>query len=92
MAMNFIDDNAGVITADLKADSAIIDTFTDVVVSSEVGVMNSIDDTATLSTIANKLKNGGDVNFAVTGTSTNEGGMSFEIEITLSLKVTADAL
>ncbi len=90
--INFNGDNAGVITADLMADSVILDTHTNVTVSNVVGVMYSVDDTATLNTIANKLKNGSNVVFAVVGTSTNEGGMSFEIEITLSLKVTADAL
>jgi hypothetical protein len=90
--VNFVGDNAGIITADLMADSAILDTHTGVTVSNVVGVMYSIDDTAALNIIANNLKNGNNVNFAVDGTTTNEGGMSFEIEITLSLKVTADAL
>ncbi len=90
--INFNGDNAGVITADLMADSVILDTHTNVTVSNVVGVMYSVDDTATLNTIANKLKNGSNVVFAVVGTSTNEGGMSFEIEITLSLKITADVL
>ena len=90
--INFFGDNVGVITADLMADGAILDTHTNVTVSNEVGMMYSIEDTAALNTIASKLKNGGDVNFAVAGTSTNEGGMNFEIKITLSLKVTADAL
>jgi len=90
--INFFGDNVGVITADLIADSAILDTHTAVTVFNEVGVIYSIVDTATLNTIANKLKNGGNVNFAINGISTCEGGMNFEIEITLNLTITADAL
>ena len=91
--INFSGDTAGVMTANLTADGVTLDTHTDVIVSNVVGEMYPIDDTAKLTTIANNLKNSSnDVVFAVSGTSINDGGMTFTIEITLNLKITADAL
>ena len=91
--INFSGDTAGVMTANLTADGVTLDTHTDVIVSNVVGEMYTIDDTAKLTTIANNLKNSSnDVVFAVSGTSINDGGMTFTIEITLNLKITADAL
>ena len=93
--INFDGDIAGVMTVDLLADGVILNTLnthTDVIVFNVVGDMYTIDDIAKLSTIASKLKNGEDVNFAVSGTSVNDGGMTFDIEITLSLKITVDLL
>ncbi len=92
--INFSGDTAGVMTVDLMADSVILDTQTGEVVKdhADMATVFPIDDTAALSIIANNLKNGSNVTFAVDGTSINDGGMSFEIEITLSLKITADVL
>lgn len=89
--INFMGDNAGVMTVELFADSVKLDEHTNVTVFNEVGVEYAIDDTSTLNSIAGKLKNGFDVVFAVTGTSTSEGGMFFDIEITLDIDVTVDA-
>ena len=91
--INFSGDQTGEMTANLTADGVTLDTHTDVIVSNVVGEMYTIDDTAKLTTIANNLKNSSnDVVFAVSGTSINDGGMTFTIEITLNLKITADAL
>lgn len=92
--INFFGDPAGVITADFMANSATLYTHTGEVVKdhADMTTVFSINDTAALSVIANNLRNGANVEFAVDGTSTNEGGMNFEIEITLSLNITADAL
>ncbi len=91
--INFSGDQTGEMTANLTADGVTLDTHTDVIVFNVVGEMYTIDDTAKLTTIANNLKNSSnDVVFAVSGTSINDGGMTFTIEITLNLKITADAL
>lgn len=90
--MNFSGDTSGRITANFIADGVTLATHTDVVVYDEIGVVYSIEDTAKLSAIAKKLKGGSNVTMSVTGTSINEGGMDFLIEITLNLKVTAEAL
>ena len=89
--MNLNGDNTGTITADLKANTVVMDTHTNAVVFDQIGVVHTIDDTTTLNTIANLLKNGSDVVFAITGTSTNEGGMIFDIQVTADIEVTVDA-
>ena len=81
----------GVITVDLMADSVILATHTGIRPFDEIGVEYLITDEATLTSIANKLKNGLDVVMAAVGTSSSESAFSFQIEITLDLEVTVDA-
>ena len=90
--VSFDGDFNGMMTANLIADGVTLATHTDVLVSDEIEVLYSIDDTAKLTAIATKLKNKADVVMEVTGTATSEVGMYFQIEVTLNLKVTADAL
>lgn len=89
--MNLFGDNAGTITADLMANAIVLDTHTNAVVFDQIGVVHTIDDTTTLNNIANQLKNGSDVVLAITGTSTSEGGMIFDIQVTVDIEVTVDA-
>lgn len=88
--ISFSGDIAGVMTVDLMADGVILATHTGVTVSSEEGVVYTINDTAALNTIASNLRSGTNVTFAVSGTSINNGGMIFDIEITIDLDITAD--
>lgn len=90
--INFIGDLSGTMTVDLLADGAILATHTNVVVANEEYVEYSISDTAKLTAIASKLKSGADVYMSVAGTATSEGGLIFDVEVTLDLTVTADAL
>jgi hypothetical protein len=88
--INFSGDLAGTMTVDLMADGVILATHTGVTVSTEEGVVYTITDTTALNTIASTLRSGTSVTFAVSGTSINNGGMFFEIEITIDLDITAD--
>ncbi len=88
--INFSGDVAGVMTVNLIADGVTLATHTGVTVSNEVDVMYTINDTAALNTIASNLRNGTSVTFTVSGTSINDGGMIFDIEIKLDLEITAD--
>lgn len=91
--INFMGDPAGTMTVDIIADDVIMDTHTDVTVSSQVGTIHEITDTATLNAIASDLKNGNSVIFEIDGTATSaEGGMDFDIQVTLDVTVVADAL
>jgi hypothetical protein len=91
--MNFSGDDAGVMTVELFADAVKLGEHTAVTVSSEVGVVYTINDTTTLNAIASKLKSGFDVVFKVEGTATSnpELGMMFDVEIKVDLEVTVDA-
>ncbi len=90
--INFMGDPAGVMTVDIIADDVIMATHTGVTVSSEVGTIHEITDTATLNAIASDLKNGNSVIFEIDGTATSEGGMDFDIQVSLDVTVVADAL
>lgn len=89
---SFSGDFAGVMSVDLMADNVILATHTGVTVSDEEGVMYTVDNQNLLSPIASNLKNANDITFAVSGTSINDGGMSFGIAVTLDLEIVADAL
>ncbi len=90
--IDFMGDPAGTMTVDIMADGVIMDTHTDVTVSSQVGTIHEITDTATLNAIASDLKNGNSVIFEIDGTATSEGGMDFDIQVSLDVTVVADAL
>ena len=89
--INFVGDPAGVMTVDIVADGVVMDSHDGVVVSGVAGTIFTIDDTATLNAIASDLKNGNRVTFGIVGTATSEG-MDFDIQVTLDVEVTADAL
>ena len=90
--ISFVGDPAGTMTVDILADGVIMDTHTDVIVSSQAGMVHEITDTATLNAIASDLKNGNSVIFAIDGTATSEDGMDFDIQVSLDVTVVADAL
>lgn len=91
--INFVGDAAGTMTVNILADGVIMDTHTGVTVSSQVGTIHEITDTATLNAIASDLKNGNSVIFEIDGTATSdEGGMDFDIQVSLDVTVVADAL
>ncbi len=90
--INFMGDPAGTMTVDIIADGVTMKTHTGVTVSSEVGTIHEITDIATLNAIASDLKNGNSVIFEIDGTATSEGGMDFDIQVSLDVEVTADAL
>ena len=89
--INFMGDPDGVMTVDIIADGVTMNTHTNVIVSSQVGTIHEITDTATLNAIASDLKNGNRVTFSIVGTATSEG-MDFDIQVSLDVEVTADAL
>lgn len=90
--INFMGDATGEMTVDILADGVIMDTHTSVTVSSQVGTIHEITDTAKLNAIASDLKNGNSVIFGIDGTATSEGGMDFDIQVSLDVTVIADAL
>ena len=88
---NFNGDTDGTIVGSLLADGQTLQTYNGVV-STEVGTVVSVSDVGTLNTIAAKLKSGQNVIFALTGTGNCDPAMTFTIEITIDLAITADVL
>ncbi len=88
---NFNGDIDGTIVGSFLADGQTLETYNGVV-STEVGTVVPVSDVGTLNTIASKLKSGQNVIFALTGTGNCDPAMTFTIEITIDLAITADVL
>ncbi len=90
---NFSGDVNGTIVGDFVADGVVLLSH-DMVVKQTVdaGTVFEITDVTTLNTIANKLKAGNDVLIGIVGESSCEEVMSFTIEFSIGLAVTADVL
>ncbi len=90
---NFNGDTEGTIVGSFLADGQILETYNGVV-SDEVGIEVSVTDVSALNTIAGKLKNDtvNGVSFALTGTGNCNPAMTFTIDITIGLAITADVL
>ena len=89
--INFNGDNEGTIVGSFQADGQTLVTH-DIVVSDAVGTVFEVTDVSALNTIASKLKSGQNVIFALTGTGNCDPAMTFTIEITIDLAITADVL
>lgn len=97
--VNFNGDNQGTIVGSflwiesIGADGQVLVNH-DMVVSEEVnaGTVFEVTDVSYLNAIASQLKSGQDVYFGLGGTATCDPDMTFTIEITIELAITADAL
>ncbi|RXP61868.1 hypothetical protein EC396_03415 [Lutibacter sp. HS1-25] len=91
--INFSGDANGSIDVDFKADGVTLASHSVVVkTTADNQVVFDIADTTTLNSIASKLKNGSTVVLSMVGTSTSDSAMSFKVEITVDLTVTAGVL
>ncbi len=89
--INFNGDTGGTIVGSFQADGNTLVTH-DIVVSNEVGTDFEVNDVSALKTIASKLKSGQDVRFGLTGIAVCDPKMTFTIEMTIVLAITADVL
>ena len=62
------------------------------VVNDEVGTVFEVTDVSALNVVAGKLKNGENVTFALVGTGNCDPEMTFTINMTIGLAITADVL
>ena len=88
--INFNGDTEGTIVGSFQADGQNLVTH-DIVVSDKVGTVFEVD-VSTLNTIAGKLKSGQNVIFGLVGTGNCNQDMTFTIEMTIGLDITADVL
>ncbi len=89
--VGFYGDNEGTILGSFVADGQSLVTH-DMVVSQVINNVFEVTDVSDLNTIASKLKSGQDVRFGLTGTAICDPEMTFTVEMTIGLAITADVL
>ncbi|NNK40861.1 MAG: hypothetical protein HKP45_09440 [Winogradskyella sp.] len=92
--VNFSGDAAGTIDGSLQADNMTLFVHNNLNVkqAADEGTVFPVTDVSALNSIATSLKNGNDVSVGLSGSYSSEGTMSFTIEMTIGLAITADVL
>ena len=92
--VNFSGDAAGTIDGSLQADGMTLFVHDNLTVkqAADLGTEFTVTNVSALKSIATSLKNGNDVSVGLSGSYSSEGTMSFTIEMTIGLTITADVL
>ena len=88
---HFGDDTANA-DVDFYADQTVLNSHNIVIKEvSDAGTVFEITDVNSLNEIATKLENGSNVTIGMSGTANSEGVTTFTVEVTIDVKVTANA-